>query len=304
MSKSILYKLFMSAALAGLLASPAFGADPSAPDDDLLFVGLFGLAAGAQDASETDPDIDLSEGTRLTLSAEAYVNIPFNNAFSAQLDLQSEYYDRADNGEDNPQGAHMLGGHLSLRDPGLGLIGIFGGAGAGMNNDSGAGGQGIGYLVGLEAQLYLDSFTFYAQGGYGDFSVDDADPDDEGFTNGWFARGVARYFLTEDIMVQAEASYGETGSYVDGVDGGEIWNWGVEGKRRLSESMPIYGTLEYRGGAYGSDDDTEAGEEHAVLAGLNFAIGASSLLDNDRRGATLDTPMLPARASAWTEAID
>ena len=69
--------------------------------------------------------------------------------------------------------------------------------------------------------------------------------------------------------------------------------------------MPIYGTADYRGGYYDSyQSGPNAVEEHAFLVGLAFAFGAPSLMENDRRGATLSTPMLSARAAAWTEAID
>jgi hypothetical protein len=116
-------------------------------------------------------------------------------------------------------------------------------------------------------------------------------------------RGVGRYFLSEDTLIQGEVAYGETGDFEDG-DKGEFWNWGVKGKMRLSDSMPIYGTAEYRGSDLENSDDDEEVTEHAFLVGLGFAFGATSLWENDRRGVTLDTPMLPARAAAYHEAFD
>jgi hypothetical protein len=294
----------MSTALMGFMAAPALSGDIVAPpDDSLLFSALFGISAGIQDATRGDDDVDLDEGTDLTIAGYGMVSIPLGEAFSAQLDGQGELYDRASQNEDDPQGAYMLGGHLSLRDPGMGLIGIFVGAGMGQNDDAEDDGDGIGYIAGVEGQLYLDQFTFYAQGGWGDIIVDD-NPE-EGFNSGWFVRGVARYFFTDDFLLQAEVSYGEVGQYIDGDDDGEFWNWGAQAKMRLSESMPIYGTLEYRGGNYWTaDQDGDEAEEHVGLIGLSFAFGVDNLFENDRRGATLDTPMLPARAAAWTETLD
>ena len=307
MSKSLFRTLTVSSALAGFLSVPAFAADVAPPDDSLLFAALFGISAGIQDASgskddEDDNEVDVDAGSNFTLAGHGHVSIPLGDTFSAQLDGQSEFYDRANNNEDEAQGAHMLGGHLSFRDPGMGLIGIFGGAGMGYNDDGDDDGDGIGFLAGIEGQLYLDQFTLYAQVGWADINVDS---EDEGFTDAWFARGVARYFFSEDFLLQAEVSYGENSHFVDGDDDSEIWNWGALGKMRLSESMPIYGTLEYRGGDYWTEDqEGDSVEEHAVLIGLDFVFGATTLWENDRRGATLDTPMLPARAAAWTEALD
>ena len=304
MFKSVNRNLLMSTALIGFMATPALSGDIVAPaDDSLLFSALLGISAGVQDVSEGKGSPTPAAGTELTIAGHGHVSIPLGEAFSAQLDGQGELYDRAAQGEDAGQGAYMLGGHLSLRDPGMGLIGIFAGAGMGQNDDGSDDGQGIGYIAGVEGQFYLDQFTFYAQGGWADIVVDDHP--DEGFVDGWFVRGVARYFFSEDFLLQAEVSYGETSEYVDGDSKGEIWNWGALAKMRLSESMPIYGTLEYRGGNYEETEDfAESVEEHAFLIGLDFAFGANNLWENDRRGATLDTPMLPARAAAWTEAVD
>ena len=300
---SALYRnLLVSTALLGLTAAPALSADVAPPDDSLLFAALFGISAGVQDASGSE-DLEFNT-TDLTLAGHGHVSIPLGETFSGQLDLQSEFTDRADDDENFSQGAHMLGGHLSWRDPHSGLLGIFGGAGMGYNDNGEEDGDGIGWMAGIEGQLYLDNITLYAQAGWADIVVDG--DDDEGFNDGWFLRGVGRYFFSEDFLVQAEVSYGESKDYIDGGDDkGEFWNWGALGKMRLSESMPIYGTLEYRGAnSWSTDDGGEEIQEHAVLIGLDFLFQATSLWENDRRGATLDTPMLPARAAAWTEGFD
>ena len=120
-------------------------------------------------------------------------------------------------------------------------------------------------------------------------------------------RGVTRYFVSDDFLLQAEGSYGWVNEYVDGNESGQIWNWGALGKAGLSDLVPIYGTLEYRGGFYrehGGGDEAESPLENVLLIGLDFAFGAPSLFDNDRRGTMLDTPMLPARAAAWTQTVD
>lgn len=308
MSKSFLRSLILPCAWAGLIATPALSADVEMPpDDSLLMTGWIGFSVGFEDAtfpSRDEGDVHFDEGTKLTGGAHGYWSIPVGEAVSLQFDGQGELYDRSSDDNNDPDSAYIFGGHLSWRDPAAGLLGVFGGVGQGMSSDMGD--HDIDYLAGIEGQLYLDSFTFYAQGGYADFKVDTDEPDGEGFVDGWFARGVGRYFFSEDFLVQAEVSYGETSSFMDGEDNGEIWNWGALARTRLLDSsVPVYGTLEYRGAHFWTEDqDDDRADKHAVLIGLDIAFGVENLWENDRRGATLDMPMLPARAAAWSESMD
>ena len=306
MTKSLTRQLVLSTALLGMIAGSAWAADPEPVTDGLLFAAVFGVSVGAQDAQAFDPfeDPDINEGTDLTFAGQGAVNIPLGEMLSVQLDGQTELYDRGGDNKDDATSASMMGGHLSLRDPGMGLVGLFAGVGLGTSLDDSDDGEGLGFLAGAEAQAYLGNFTLYGQVGFGDFVVDDDDPDGEGFVDGWFAGAEARYFIHEDFMLNASVAYGETDSVEDGDQAGRFWNWGAGAKLRLTDSMPIYGTLDYRGGFYDSYENEDEIEEHAVLVGLAFAFGAPSLMENDRRGATLTTPMLPARVAAWTEALD
>ena len=299
--------LLMSAAAAGLVATPALSADVTAPDNSLLFSGLFGASAGIHDGTIDEFEPNLNEGTEFTIAGHGHVSIPLDESFSGQLDGQGEFYDRSTADTFDPEGAFVVGGHLSWRDPEAGLLGIFAGAGMGYAPSDGGddAGDEIGVLAGVEGQFYLDNVTLYAQAGWGDIIMD-SDPH-EGFDNGWFARGVVRYFFSENFLLQGEIAYGWVDEYTDGNEAGDIWNWGVLGKIGLSDSMPIYGTVEYRGGHYrehGGGDEAKSVYENALLIGLDFAFGAPSLFDNDRRGATLDTPMLPVRAAAWAQSVD
>jgi hypothetical protein len=303
MTMRVTKRLAMSAAVLGMMAGSAMAADIDPVTESLITAAILEISVGAHDARETDGSMDLNEGTELTFAGQGAVSFPLGDTVSVQLDGQSEFYDRGKD-LDDPLSAHMFGAHLSLRDPGTGLVGLFAGGGISTNGESGNGSEGIGYLAGLEGQFYIDNFTLYGQAGYANFAVDDASPDDEGFTDGWFASAEARYFIHEDFMLSANLAYGATGSYADGDDNGEIWNWGAGAKLRLADSMPLYGTLTYRGGTYTETEDDIQGTEHAVLVGVSMAFGASNLQENDRRGATLATPMLPVRAAAWTEAID
>jgi hypothetical protein len=155
----------------------------------------------------------------------------------------------------------------------------------------------------------LDNLTLYAQGGFGDFKVDD-DTGPEGFVDGWFLRAVARHFVNDDFMLQAEYAFGYTSCYIDGScspvqDAGIFHNWGVKAMFRAAQSMPLYGTLEYVGGSYTADEDPDTGTDHSFRIGVSYLIGgADSLLARDRAGATLDLPMLPVRAASWNIGLD
>lgn len=305
MNKHICRLAFAASAL-GLIATGALAADPTTESDGLIFAGTLGFAVGAHNASAGGDDsdgVDVKDGTVFTVAGQGVVSVPLGEALSLQLDGANEMYARHNDDEDDAVGAGVYGAHLSMRDPGLGLIGILGGVGLGSSLEESE--EGLGWFVGAEGQVYFDNLTLYAQAGYADFPIDDASPLAEGFSEAWFAGGEARYFMTDDMMLNAEASYGATDGYVDGDDPGDAWNWGVGGVMRVADSMPIYATADYRGGRYYADDGgEELVLEHAFLAGVSFMFGATSLLENDRRGATLSSPMLPARAAAWTEALD
>ena len=300
-------RLALAACVLATIATGARAADPTMESDGLIFAGTLGGAVGAHYATAAGDDsdgVDVMDGTAFTIAGQGAVSIPLGEMLALQLDGANEFYTRSSDDEDDADSAGVFGAHLSLRDPGLGLIGILGGVGLGSSIDDSHKGQ-LGWFVGGEGQMYFGNLTLYAQVGYADFQVDDDTPDGEGFVEAWFAGGEARYFITDDMMLNANVSYGATDSYVDGEDQGDAWNWGVGGAMRLTDSMPIYATADYRGGRYYADDGgEEIVQEQAFLVGLSFLFGAPSLLENDRRGATLSSPMLPARAAAWTEALD
>lgn len=239
-------------------------------------------------------------------------SIPVSDAFSLQIDADGEYYFTDDDGpvdeDENIQGLWLVGAHASWRDPARGLLGVFGAVGSAYNTfEVKPEAHTNGWMVGGEGQVYHGDWTFYAQAGYADFPYDLEGGLDEGFVDGWFVRGLARLFVGTDSLIEAEFSYGHTDAYLDPsgfTDNGEIWNWGIKGKKRLGSAMPIYGVLGYRGGTYYADQDLDRLTEHVVYAGISVMWGASSLRENDRRAATLDMPLLPLRASGITESLD
>ena len=301
-------RLGLAAAVA-FLAVPAMAADlfdPAPPSqqgtagdagqpDGLLLSALGDFAAGYRWVATNDD----GGQERPVISGAGRFNIPLSDYFSLQLDADGEYY-FTDEGSDvqNAQGVAMTGAHLSWRNPDAGLLGAFAAVGQGFNTDPDD--PEIGYLVGGEGQVYFGDFTLYGQAGFADFQVDSG----EGFVDGWFVRGVGRWFVHADSLIEGEVSYGYTGSYIDeGEDNGEIWNWGIKGKKRIG-SMPVYGVLGYRGGTYYADEDPDRLTEHVVYVGISVLVGSNNLRENNLRGATLDLPMLPGRAAAVTEGLD
>jgi hypothetical protein len=298
----LLRHLLTIALISSALAWPfaAHAADVVEPEQGLVAAGLIDAFIGYRGTSSTN--FPHSDG--LTYGGAARFSFPLLDVLSIQGDAQGEWYDAPDD-DWEPTEAWTVGGHLSLRDPGLGLIGAFVAysRGDGINEDQGPPRKGL--TVGGEFQFYLEDLTLYGQIGYADVVYDSGEP--EGFVDGWFVRGVGRYFFGDDMRLQAEISYGETGDFVDGgtdSDNGHITNWEIEFRTALGLDVPLYGFATYRGGYYDATTEEDHGEEHVGLVGLSFLFGADSLKHNDRYGATLDLPLLPARAATWAEGLD
>ncbi len=262
-------------------------------DDEPIFTGLIDVGVGFRRLdSSNQPG---SNDEHFSYGAGGRVNLPLIGGASAQVDLQSEIHEEG--GEDSPEGAHMVTGHLSWRND-LFLVGAFAGGGQAANTESND--NTTGFAVGGEAQAYLGDFTLYSQAGYGHFQVDEG----EGFHEGWFVGLEGRYFFREDYGFKGGFAYGETDEFLDGDDKGEIWNWDAEVFGRVTQRYPIYGTLAYQGGRYDATSDNNEGDDHRIIFGARFLFGAKTAKENDRRGATLSGPMLPARTASWTESLD
>jgi hypothetical protein len=291
-------KLLSAAAFTAMFSGHAVAADMPYMDQPtgLIFAALADVELGVRAVSSTD---DPDNNTHFMGSAFGAVSIPLGTNLSIQIDQQIEGY--ADQSDDEaPVMAGVTGLHLSWRDPSLGLFGVFGGLTMGSTQETSME-DPLGFLVGGEGQMYFNDFTLYAQAGYGHHYVD---TDPEGFRNGWFVRGIGRYFISDDVMIEADFAYGHTDTFIDGNDAGDIYNWGVKGKWRPMEDMPFYTTLAYRGGYYDATTEDDHGKDHAFLVGFSIMVGPQTLKENDRAGATLSTPMLVGRAAAWTEPLD
>lgn len=296
-----------AADIAPVVVPPTVVVVPVTPAGGLVTAGYVGVWGGYRFRASNEGDDDPS--SHLAYGANAAISIPFAGSLSIQVETRYEGY--RDPETYAPQGAFLAGGHLSFRNPDRFLIGAFGAAARSLpgvlNQDTADATTGWGYIVGGEAQVYLGRATLYAQAGYGNIATDD-DGGPEGFIRGWFASIEGRYFVTDNFMVAAHYGFGYTPCFIDGTcapaeDAGIIHNAGVAATLRIGQS-PTAITAGYEFGRYYATEDDDAGTEHTFRIGLTIPFGAGTVFDNDRRGATLSLPMLPARAAAWAELLD
>ncbi len=153
-------------------------------------------------------------------------------------------------------------------------------------------------LLGLLGALIPDSGTLYGQLGY--MQADDEDETDV-ITDAFWARVVGRYFPTEKSRLQAELlsiNGEENDSSADDIDG---WGWGLRYDRAIKDG-PVSWFASYKG-TYIDSDDGDDGDltDHTAFVGIKLALGARNMKDEDRRGATLDTPAWAmGRWTGWT----
>lgn len=240
------------------------------------------------------------------LSGAARASIPFNPNWSAQLDIDGlATFTSRSNGDDNLQDYFFGSGHLTWRDPTSFAFGAFGSVGS---SSGGEDENATFWLIGAEGQFYLPTVTLYGQAGY--FEADDENENDV-ITDAWFARAVVRWFIGPDMRLQGEGSY-TNGDENDSPAGDfEMWSWEVRYDQRFT-GTPVGWFIGYNG-MWGELDPAAAATpnesftEHSFWAGLSFTFGYNSkmtLLDNDRYGATLDTPEIGRWTGYTTEVID
>ena len=149
----------------------------------------------------------LSDKTAFAIGGQGRLSLPLGGGFSMQNDVKYEYNNQANDNiaiTAGPRYSFHLGAHGSWRDPSVGLIGFFGGFGG--QNHGIVGSTEVAFF-GIEAQYYLDNITLYAQGGGVDYSETNAFGAPFGLDDGYYARGVVRWFPTNDSRLQVEGSY-------------------------------------------------------------------------------------------------
>lgn len=291
-------KKHILAATAALLASTSMA---SAADMDyerqlgLIVSGVVDKWVGVQFI-----DDGLNDDTVFANGGEGRLSLPLGASLSAQTDVKYEYNSNAleapfDNDVFGPRYNFQGAFHLSHRDPGSFLLGGLAGAGAAsfgaLRHDYS--------FFGGEAQIYMNDITFYAQGGYVDYDARTfaVSPLDDGY----FVRGVLRWFPTTTSRLQLEGTYmnldiTNAATDVDIFSVGARYDFTLAGMPIIGDT-PVY--LAYRGtfrdncSVFGDVDD------HVVMVGTSYSF-SGDMLTVDRQGATLDTPNFNHSCSADT----
>ncbi|MEE4239264.1 MAG: hypothetical protein V2I51_21295, partial [Anderseniella sp.] len=199
-------KKVILAATAALMASA--GAASAADMDREIGLIVSGVAdkwAGVQFIDDgVNDDVLFANG------GEGRLSFPVGETLSIQNDFKYEYNQNAiespfANNVGGPRYSYQFAAHVSHRDPSTFLIGAFGGVGGSNIRSGGPGGAFTqdNLFAGGEFQFYLNNFTLYGQAGYVETNNTIGVLLDDGF----FARGVLRYFPTADSRLQVEGTY-------------------------------------------------------------------------------------------------
>ena len=230
-------------------------------------------------------DDGLADDTVFASGGAGYLSLPLGSNLSVQTDAKYEYNERAFDTIRAPFGPrYSFSGatHLSWRDPGRGLFGVFGGVGISAWNTTREA-----RFVGGEGQVYLGNFTLYGQGGYVDFAPDTGSFVDDGF----FARGVVRWFLDNGSRLQLEGTYINADKLlnagsVDGFSVGARYDFDLR-DMPLAGDLPLY--VAYRGTFRNDCVVALDVDDHTFMIGTSYSFSGDRLTI-DRQGATLNTP--------------
>ncbi len=260
------------------------GAAAHAEPVDLLTAGSLALTLGDRDCKN---NVGVNCADHFAYGLGGRVSVPFGTSYSIQADAKYEGYSGAEDEDNQVTAAAVFGLHASYRDPSTFLLGAFGGY---AGSEVGSSDKANGFLYGAEGQYYFDRFTLYGQFGDADISNDS-----NGTFDGTFWGVALRYFWKDDTLFEATWMQGGPG---------DTREWSVQGKTRLLKQQPLYGFAQYIRSDYFSETSSyAAGRDHIIGIGLTWEFGAPSLYANDRRGATLTSPMLPGLSASWAQVL-
>jgi hypothetical protein len=237
----------------------------------------------------------LSDTTVLATGGEGLLSLPLGDNISLQNDVKYEYNTQANDNLSNsagPRYSFQFAGHGSWRDPSIGLLGVFGGVG-GQNH--GIVGSTEVAFVGGEFQYYMDTITLYGQGGFVDYSETNAFGAPYGLDDGYFGRGVLRWFMSDRSRFEVEASYFFTDFAASDYTTDAF---SVSTRYDFTLGLPIIGEtslyIAWRG-TWRSDcfRDVQSSDydlnDHTIMLGTSYSFSGDRITV-DRHGATLDTP--------------
>jgi hypothetical protein len=271
----------------------------------------YSFVSGYSNPTGNNRDV-LSRDSYFVSGTSGRLSLPLGDNLSIQQDVEVEITGNAY--EDETGGnyiySYQMGSHVSFRDPGMGLIGAFGGWGSGAadgNTGSFDEADSLEFrFIGGEAQGYLEDLTLYVQAGYMDAERTNTNNFDDTFRNATFVRGVARWFMSETSRLELEFSYADGDADTE-PDGHTVIEWGARYDTVLA-GLPIIGDtpvfVKYRGARFENDDapgggggggnqgdpDSEEYLDHTIMVGTRWSFGGDNMKQFDRVGATLDLP--------------
>jgi hypothetical protein len=289
MNKTLRYSAYVAFLMSSTSVAVAAGSDTT---------GQFTIGGGILGYESTQSGADTND---LVINGSASVGVKLAPAWSAQFDVAGEQVAAGhDIDEDQYHTSQAVGGHLTWRKPGTGTVGIFTGFGSSSNTDHDV---TYGSWIGLEGQLFFNDVTIYGQAALLNIS----DGNNDGLVDSAsMVRGVGRYFFSKDMKVEVELARIEADDIFGGGEGsgdGEATEWAVSLQGRLADA-PIYGTVAYRGGEYEEGGEGEQADLNSLIVGITFMFGTESLKQNDRDGTSLDTSLMPARATTIIDEIN
>lgn len=275
----------------------------------------YSFVSGYSPANVNDANV-LSHDNYFVSGTSGRLSLPLGDNLSIQQDVEIEITGNAyeDETGNNYIYSYQMGSHVSFRDPGMGLIGAFGGWGSGATDGNSPNIDDADSLefrfIGGEGQLYLEDLTLYVQAGYLDAERTNTQNQDDTFRNATFVRGVGRWFMSETSRLELEFSYADGDADTE-PDPHTVIEWGVRYDTVLA-GLPIIGDtpvfVKYRGARFENDEapgpgpapggggggeggfDSEDYLDHTFMVGTRWSFGGDNMKQFDRVGATLDLP--------------
>lgn len=265
--KKLAFSILSVAFVSPVFAADQMGAMDYAPPPADQVSGSVGASVGALVAT-SDGDSE----TATVYNINGKLNYRFDPNWNAQFDARYNGV-TADGNTFSAFGGAV---HIFRRDPGAYAVGGF------VSYDwlsiDDIDGDLSSYRFGPEFQIYNGNLTYYAQAFWGQYLVDG-----DGVGT-WGVRGEARYFHTENLRFEGELGFTQIS---DGGDDASIFTAGLEAEKRFDGTpFSVWGRYQYD--HVNLDDESSSG--HTFLVGFRAAFGTGSLLDEDRNGATMETP--------------
>jgi hypothetical protein len=270
------------------------------PQQVMGYVEIYGGWARTKQDFDCDPLCNTERANGWALGGAGRATWWWAPNYSLQLDAQGEGNSyRFNFGNNNvvrtSSHNYLIGGHANWRDPGRGLIGIFGGAGDATNALNFA---SIRHgLIGAEAQVYWGPITLYGQGGY-DSTLGTLNSFGFDSIAAWFVRGTGRYYVTPNLRLEGTVLYADGQADFTANNGApnidyNTWLWRAKVEYKFAGS-PFSLFALYEGSQtktkqnFGGFTETQKFTEDKVLAGVRLYINENTLQFNDRNGTTLD----------------